>query len=61
MCLQRVRDYIFKYRENVVEEPLNIENVLSVVLSPKISRRGATLDFKSSANILDHVESNLLY
>ena len=61
LYLQRVHDFVFKYRENVVEEVALSENILSIVEFPERSRRGATLNFKSSSRVLSYVDKNALY
>ena len=61
LYLQCVHDSVFKYRENVVEEVSLSENILSIVEFPEKSRRGATLNFKSSSRVLSDVDKSLLY
>ena len=53
--------YAFKCRENVIEDVMPIGNVISSFHSPAGSQRDATLEFKSSARVLNDLKSSLLY
>ena len=44
---------VFKYRENVIEEVAKVNMVQHILSSPSTTRRGGTLDFISSKEMIN--------
>ena len=51
--LEKICGWLFKYRENILQETVNINMVKNVLAATKVTCRGEKLDFKSSSKIID--------